>query len=90
MSWQTAVTIGVRLFRFSFWLAKMANKPGNACTTGQVEASHVLRAIGLSEPLAQESIRFSLGEDNTEEEVDTIVRVLTEQVQKLRAMRGYV
>lgn len=63
---------------------------GSACTTGQVEASHVLRAIGLSEPLAQGSIRFSLDEDNTEEEVDTIVRVLTEQVQKLRAMCGYV
>ena len=62
---------------------------GSACTTGQVEASHVLRAIGRSEALAQGTVRFSLGAENTAAEVDTILSVLSQQVRTLRQMSGY-
>lgn len=62
---------------------------GSACTTGQVEASHVLRAIGRSEALAQGTVRFSLGAENTAAEVDTILSVLPQQVRTLRQMSGY-
>lgn len=62
---------------------------GSACTTGHTEASHVLRAIGQSEALAQGAIRFSLSEQNTPEEIAVIAQVLTEQVHTLWQMSGY-
>lgn len=59
---------------------------GSACTTGSLEGSHVLKAIGRSEKEAGSSIRFSLSEENTKEELDFVVEELKEAVGRLRNM----
>lgn len=57
---------------------------GSACSSGQAEVSHVLKAIGLPVELAKGSIRFSLGWDNTLEEVDSVISILPTIVNRLR------
>lgn len=59
---------------------------GSACTSGSLEPSHVLTAMGLSAEIAHGSLRFSLGRDNTEEEIDYVLEVLPNVVNRLRAM----
>jgi cysteine desulfurase len=59
---------------------------GSACTTGSLEPSHVLLAIGLPAEVAHGSLRFSLGRENTREEVDFVCDVFPDIVKKLRAM----
>lgn len=59
---------------------------GSACTSGSVDPSHVLSAIGLSEEEAHGSLRMTLSEENTKEEMDIVVEQLKEIVGKLRAM----
>jgi cysteine desulfurase len=56
---------------------------GSACTTDSPEPSHVLQAMGLEPRLAQGSIRFSLGHDNTVEEIDQTVEVMSKIVPQL-------
>jgi len=67
-------------------LKEVAVSSGSACTSASVEASHVLRAMGLGAALAHASIRFGLGRGNTEEEVDYVCSRLVEEVTRLRAM----
>jgi cysteine desulfurase len=62
---------------------------GSACTSGTLEPSHVLTAMGVEAALAQGSIRFSLGRDNTLEDVATAVPALAEVVARLRAMSPF-
>jgi len=57
---------------------------GSACSTGDPEPSHVLRAMGLAPREAQGTIRLSLGRETREEDVDTTVRALTDTVVRLR------
>ncbi len=71
---------------FSLDLAGIAVSSGSACSSGSLEPSHVLLALGVPEELAHGSIRFSFGKHNTQEEVDYTVDVIKEAVQKLRAM----
>ena len=59
---------------------------GSACSSASLEPSHVLVAIGRSATLAQGSLRFTLGRDNTEEDVDYVLSVLPGMVEKLRNM----
>ena len=59
---------------------------GAACSSGSVEPSHVLLALGLSSPDARSSIRFSLGMNNTADEVDALVRAVAESVSRLRKL----
>jgi cysteine desulfurase len=59
---------------------------GSACTTGIPEPSHVLTAMGVPAGSAQGSIRFSLGKDNTEQEIDMVVDALAEITSQLRAI----
>jgi cysteine desulfurase len=58
---------------------------GSACTTGSLDPSHVLTAMGCSAARARSSIRFSLGVDNTEAEVDYALEQLPRIISKLRA-----
>ena len=64
----------------------IAVSSGSACASGSSEPSPVLLAMGLGSELAQGSIRFSLGKDNLEEEVDRVLDVLPRIVERLRAM----
>lgn len=59
---------------------------GSACTSGSLDPSHVLMAIGLPHEIAHGSLRLSLNEYNTDEEVDCILEVLPKVVETLRAM----
>jgi cysteine desulfurase len=59
---------------------------GSACTTGSLEPSHVLRAMGLSNEQARASLRFSFGRTNTMAEVHRGLEILTRAVKKLRQM----
>ncbi|MFT3914254.1 MAG: IscS subfamily cysteine desulfurase [Anaeromyxobacteraceae bacterium] len=67
-------------------LRDVALSSGSACTSASLQASHVLRAMGVSEALAHASLRFGLGRFNTEEEVDHVVRLVVEKVARLRAL----
>ena len=66
--------------------AGIAASSGSACTSGSLDPSHVLLAIGLPHEIAHGSLRLSLCEENTMEEADYVVDHLVEIVQKLRAM----
>ena len=59
---------------------------GSACTSGALDPSHVLLAIGRSPQEARGSVRFTLSEDNTLEEINTTVDTLKEILEKLRSM----
>lgn len=71
---------------FSLDLAGIAVSSGSACSSGSLEPSHVLLALGVPEELAHGSIRFSFGKHNTVEEVDYAITVLSETVERLRKM----
>ncbi|MDD6642998.1 MAG: cysteine desulfurase NifS [Faecousia sp.] len=59
---------------------------GSACTSGSLDPSHVLLAIGRPHEVAHGSLRLSLGEDTTEEEIDYLIKTVTEVVTYLRRM----
>ncbi|MDD6142049.1 MAG: cysteine desulfurase NifS [bacterium] len=67
-------------------LAGVAASSGSACTSGSLDPSHVLLAIGLPHEIAHGSLRLSLGNDTTEEEVDYVIEKLPGIVENLRAM----
>ncbi|MBR1559989.1 MAG: cysteine desulfurase NifS [Clostridia bacterium] len=67
-------------------LKGIAASSGSACTSGSLDPSHVLLAIGLPHEIAHGSLRLSLCEENTLEEADYVVDALVEIVAKLRAM----
>ncbi|HIQ82871.1 MAG TPA: cysteine desulfurase NifS [Candidatus Pullichristensenella stercorigallinarum] len=67
-------------------LKGVAGSSGSACTSGSLDPSHVLLAIGLPHEIAHGSLRLTLSEENTMEEVDYAVDALKEIVQRLRAM----
>ena len=64
----------------------IAGSSGSACTSGSLDPSHVLLAIGLPHEIAHGSLRLSLSEENTTEEVDYTIDALVEIVERLRAM----
>jgi cysteine desulfurase len=67
-------------------LEGIAVSTGSACSSGSLEPSHVLRAMGLPAPRTQSSLRFSLGLFSTQDEVDAILEVLPRLVAKLRGL----
>ncbi|MBW6509563.1 MAG: cysteine desulfurase NifS [Desulfuromonadales bacterium] len=69
-----------------FDMKGIAASSGSACTSGSLEPSHVMRAMGVDIVLAHSSVRFSFSADNTEEEVDYILAELPPIVQRLRDM----
>ena len=62
---------------------------GSACTTGSLEPSHVLRAMGVPYTAAHGAIRFSLSRYNTQEDVDAVVEVMPGIIEKIRAISPY-
>ena len=67
-------------------LKGIAASSGSACTSGSLDPSHVLLAIGLPHEIAHGSLRLSLSEENTMEEVEYVIATLKEIVDRLRAM----
>ncbi len=67
-------------------LAGFAVSTGSACSSGTLEPSHVLKAMGLPTHRTQNSIRFSLGKVNTREHIDRLVSTLPVVVDKLRSL----
>ncbi len=67
-------------------LKEVALSAGSACTSAQLGPSHVLRAIGLEDELADASLRFGLGRFNTQEEVDWVRDHVVREVNRLREM----
>lgn len=67
-------------------LKDVAVSSGSACTSASLEPSYVLRALGREDELAHSSIRFSVGRFTTEEEVDYVVKLIREQVGRLREL----
>jgi cysteine desulfurase len=67
-------------------LEGIAVSTGSACSSGTLEPSHVLKAMGLPAHRTQNSLRFSLGMFSTEQEVDRVVDVLPRLVEKLRGL----
>jgi cysteine desulfurase len=67
----------------------VAASSGSACTSGSLEPSHVLLAIGIPPELAHGNLRVTLGKDNTEEDVDYFLEKLVPIVEKLRAISPY-
>jgi cysteine desulfurase len=66
-------------------LTEIAVSSGSACTSGDPEPSHVLRAMGISESRSKASLRFGLGRFTTAEEIDFAIRYVVEKVTCLRA-----
>jgi len=67
----------------------IAASTGSACSSPNLEASHVLRAIGVPISMAHGSLRLSMGKQTTQEDVDTLLRVLPPVVEELRTMSPF-
>ena len=71
-------------------MAGICASSGSACTSGSLEPSHVLLAIGLSRELARGSLRLTIGKDNTEEDIDKVLEALPQIVKRLRSISQIV
>jgi len=67
----------------------ICSSTGSACSSGSLEPSHVLRSIGVPPEIAQGSLRLTLGDANSDEDIDYVLEVLPEVVGKLRAMSPF-
>lgn len=67
-------------------LEGIAVSTGSACASSSLKASHVLLAMGIKKEIAHNSIRFSLGKNNTEDEIKKVIKVLPPIIKKLRGM----
>jgi cysteine desulfurase len=67
-------------------MKSIAASTGSACSSGSLEPSHVLLALGLPHELAHSSLRFSMGLYTTEEDIDRVLEALPPIVARLRAM----
>jgi cysteine desulfurase len=67
-------------------MAGVAASSGSACTSGSLEPSHVLLAMGCSRQIAQGSLRFSFGQENTEDDIDYVIAEFKKSVEFLRKL----
>ena len=67
-------------------MAGIAASSGSACTSGSLDPSHVLLALGLTHEVAHGSVRMTLGDDTTDEEIDYVLETLPKVAHRLRAM----
>jgi cysteine desulfurase len=77
---------GVEGESLRFALADIAVSAGSACTSNAIEPSHVLGSLGLSDALAESTLRFGVGRFTTEAEIDTAVERVAGEVARLRAI----
>ncbi|MBN2038170.1 MAG: cysteine desulfurase NifS [Chitinispirillaceae bacterium] len=68
----------------------IAASSGSACTTGSLEPSHVMRAMGIPYTFAHSSIRFSLSRYTTEDQIDTVIAAVPPIIEKLRSLSPFV
>jgi cysteine desulfurase len=68
----------------------IAASAGSACTTGNTEPSHVLRAMGLSDDACRSALRFTVGRSNTDEQIDVVIDALSESVNRARSLAASV
>ena len=78
--------VGVEGESLLMGLNDVAVSSGSACNSGSVESSYVLKALGVSEELAQSSLRFGIGRFNTEAEIDYVAERVVETVKSLREL----
>ena len=64
----------------------VAASSGSACTSGSLEPSHVMGAMGVDVALSHSSTRFSLGHETTVEDIDYVIEILPPIIQRLRDM----
>lgn len=64
----------------------IAASSGSACTSGSLQPSHVMTAMGIGHQSAHGSLRFTIGRENTEEDIDYVLDVMPEIVERLRSM----
>ncbi|HEY6784406.1 MAG TPA: cysteine desulfurase family protein [Gemmatimonadales bacterium] len=69
-------------------LAGIACSGGSACSTGSVDPSHVLTAMGIARDMGSAALRFSLGRESTSEDVDALIEAMPKVVAKVRALTG--
>ncbi|MGE0598175.1 MAG: cysteine desulfurase family protein [Dehalococcoidia bacterium] len=69
-------------------MADIAASSGSACTTGALEPSHVLTAMGIDSDLAHASLRLTVGKDTTDADIDRVLETLPDIVSRLRALAG--
>ena len=74
-------------FLYNMDLNGVCLSAGSACASASVKPSHVLTAMGLDETEAKESVRFSFGKNNTEEEIDDVLALTRQTVEKIRKFR---
>ena len=67
-------------------MAGIAASSGSACTSGSLDPSHVLLALGLTHEVAHGSVRMTLGDDTTDEDIDYVLETLPKGAHRLRAM----
>jgi cysteine desulfurase len=67
-------------------MAGIAASSGSACTSGSLEPSHVLIAVGCAREVAQGSLRFSFGQENNEDDVDYVIAEFAKSVEFLRKL----
>ena len=67
-------------------LKGVCGSSGSACTSGSLDPSHVLLSLGMPHEIAHGSLRLTLSDENTEEDVDYILEVLPPIVERLRSM----
>jgi cysteine desulfurase len=66
-------------------LSGIAVAAGSACASASLKPSHVLTAMGLSEKEAKSSVRFSFGKDNTQEEMEIVVKTVEKIIKKIKS-----
>ncbi|HYK11110.1 MAG TPA: cysteine desulfurase family protein [Gemmatimonadales bacterium] len=69
-------------------MAGIACSGGSACSTGSVDPSHVLTAMGIAKDMGSAALRFSLGRESTSEDVDALIEAMPKVVAKVRALTG--
>jgi len=66
----------------------VAASAGSACTTGKTEPSHVLQAMGISDDLCRSALRFTVGRENTSEQIDDALDAIAEAVRRAQMLAG--